>query len=226
MAVIKSGATTDTLTVDPTSKAARVTLYDVAGVSINPAYTIYQVAVNVQPTTLSTGTTYWTMRNTASGGGKSVYLRGASLTLSEFFTNTSTVASIAGGRSLFDLVRFSAATPTAGTALTVMKRRSADGTASVVTDVRFAPGGLTTTSVSFEASPFTYLSITTQGVGFAPATNNNPSSASWFNQPLDFTGGGEEGRVILGPGEGLAIRANGTILANTAILGTIWWDER
>lgn len=31
MAVIKSGATTDLLTVDPTSKAARVTLYDSAG---------------------------------------------------------------------------------------------------------------------------------------------------------------------------------------------------
>lgn len=31
MAVIKSGATTDQLTVDPTSKAARVTLYDSAG---------------------------------------------------------------------------------------------------------------------------------------------------------------------------------------------------
>src|SRR5689334_18447225 len=31
MAVIKSGASTDQLTVDPTSKAARVTLYDAAG---------------------------------------------------------------------------------------------------------------------------------------------------------------------------------------------------
>ncbi len=31
MAVIKSGATTDLLTIDPTSKAARVTLYDATG---------------------------------------------------------------------------------------------------------------------------------------------------------------------------------------------------
>ncbi len=34
MAIIKSGATTDQLTVDPTSKAARVTLYDPAGRSL------------------------------------------------------------------------------------------------------------------------------------------------------------------------------------------------
>jgi hypothetical protein len=36
MAVIKSGATTDQLTIDPTSKAARVTLYDTSG-NPNPA---------------------------------------------------------------------------------------------------------------------------------------------------------------------------------------------
>lgn len=35
MAVIKSGATSDQLTVDPTSKAARVTLYDSAGREIS-----------------------------------------------------------------------------------------------------------------------------------------------------------------------------------------------
>lgn len=37
MAVIKSGATTDQLTVDITSKAARVTLYDDAGRPVNPS---------------------------------------------------------------------------------------------------------------------------------------------------------------------------------------------
>lgn len=35
MAVIKSGATTDVLTIDPTSKAARMTLYDSAGREIS-----------------------------------------------------------------------------------------------------------------------------------------------------------------------------------------------
>jgi len=37
MAVIKSGATSDQLTVDPASKAARVTLYDTAGNLVTPA---------------------------------------------------------------------------------------------------------------------------------------------------------------------------------------------
>lgn len=37
MAVIKSGNSTDVLNVDPTSKAARVTIYDTAGAVVNPA---------------------------------------------------------------------------------------------------------------------------------------------------------------------------------------------
>src|ERR1044072_7677895 len=37
MAVIKSGASTDQMTVDATSKAARITLYDTAGTAISTA---------------------------------------------------------------------------------------------------------------------------------------------------------------------------------------------
>lgn len=46
MAIIQSGASADNLTVDPTSKAARSTLYDTSG---NPAV----VTANAQPTTVS-----------------------------------------------------------------------------------------------------------------------------------------------------------------------------
>lgn len=46
MAIIQSGASADNLTVDPTSKAARSTLYDTAG---NPAV----VTANAQPTTIA-----------------------------------------------------------------------------------------------------------------------------------------------------------------------------
>lgn len=37
MAIIKSGASSDQLTIDATSKAARVTLYDTAGRAVHPA---------------------------------------------------------------------------------------------------------------------------------------------------------------------------------------------
>lgn len=226
MAVIKSGATADQLTVDPLSKAARVTLYDVGGLAVNPAYGIYSVAINVQPaTTLTNGTAYWSMRNTASGGGKSVYLRGMTLNLSQTVVNTNTAASVAPARSIFEFIRFSTATPTGGTALTVVKRRNADAT-SVVTDVRHNPTGLSMTSVVAEASPFLLTAVTTPGVGFAPAAGNNPAAASYVTQQLDWTNGGEEGRVILAPGEGLTIRANGTLQTSCAVLGMIWWDER
>ncbi len=43
MAVIKSGATTDQLTVDPASKAARVTFYDSSGNVISPLQTDGQI---------------------------------------------------------------------------------------------------------------------------------------------------------------------------------------
>lgn len=226
MAVIKSGATADQLTVDPLSKAARVTLYDVGGLAVNPAYGIYSVAVNVQPaTTLTNGTAYWSMRNTASGGGKSVYIRGMTLNLSQTAVNVSTTASIAPARSILEFIRFSGATPTGGSTYTVIKRRNADA-ATVVTDVRYNPTGLSMTSVVAEASPFLLVAITNAGVGFSPAANNNPSSATYVTQQLDWTNGGEEGRIILAPGEGLTIRANGTLQTNCAVLGMIWWDER
>ncbi len=35
MAVIKSGTTSDLLTIDPTSKAARTSLYDVTGIELS-----------------------------------------------------------------------------------------------------------------------------------------------------------------------------------------------
>ena len=48
MAIIKSGATSDQLTVDPASKAARVTLYDTAGRPVNPS-TAYGISSNHTP---------------------------------------------------------------------------------------------------------------------------------------------------------------------------------
>lgn len=67
MAIIKSGATSDQLTIDPTSKAARVTLYDASGnivvsdggVYANTNKTIYILsAVNSTTAQLASGATF------------------------------------------------------------------------------------------------------------------------------------------------------------------------
>ncbi len=56
MAVIKSGATSDNLTIDPTSKAARVTPYDTRGNSMAKAAT-YRAATATTYTTAANNTT-------------------------------------------------------------------------------------------------------------------------------------------------------------------------
>ena len=57
MAIIKSGATSDTLTIDPTSKAARVTLYDSRGNSLGQKAS-YAASTAIKGTVL-TGTGVW-----------------------------------------------------------------------------------------------------------------------------------------------------------------------
>ncbi len=72
---VKSGATTDTLTVDPTSKAARVTLYDTSGGSIHNVETFRGIASTFR--TLGSAAVpqnIFTIEN-LTGSGKLVYIR-------------------------------------------------------------------------------------------------------------------------------------------------------
>lgn len=218
MATIKSGATTDIWTIDATSKAGRVTMYDTGGTPINPAYSTFMSRIEVVPTLLTTGTTYWTMKNTASGGGKTAYIRAMSLNIA-LIVNSAT-ATTAGVRNALEFERFTGTTPTAGTAIAAIKRRTADATATVVTDIRFAAGGVTTTGVSFDI-PFLITQVVTPTINAV-----NQGVAAFATQQLDYTNGGEEGRIALAPGEGLAIRASGAVNAGLSLYGSIWWDER
>lgn len=230
MAVIKSGASSSTLTVDPTSNAAHVTIYDTAGTPVNPGYSIYGAPINVAPTTLTSGTVYWTMRNT---GAKNVYLRALSLCMAGWSgVSSNTAGSATGGngqRAQWEFIRFSGATPTGGTALTVIKRRNADP-ASVVGDLRQTNAVLTTTGATFEANAFLVVGVTVAGIPAAQTaglTVPGAASASNIVQEVDFSSGGEEGRIQLAAGEGMAIRANTAIpSANYALTGMVWWDER
>lgn len=76
MSIIKSGASTDQLTVDAASKAARTTPYDVGGVPLHLVKTFRGIAATWR--TLGSAAVpqnIFTMANT-TGSGKLVYLRG------------------------------------------------------------------------------------------------------------------------------------------------------
>lgn len=76
MAVIKSGATSDQLTIDPISKAARVTLYDAADNPINYSETFKGVAATFRILgSAAVPQPLFTLANLV-GSGKLVYLRG------------------------------------------------------------------------------------------------------------------------------------------------------
>lgn len=160
----------------------------------------YSAPVGIrQSNNTGSGATVWAMRNPV-GSAKVVFVESINL-LMGFDAGTPL------GRSFqkYDLVRFSAATPTAGSAITVVAMDSA-AAASVVTDVRFVDTGLTTTSVSF---------------GTAFATIGCPASDGSTN----FYS--RQGVALrLAAGEGLCIRLNGAAVQGQDLAGEIVWSER
>lgn len=86
MAIIKSGTTADLLSVDPTSKAARVTLYDALGTPLNSPDTFrgfYSVKVRQSAATGAGATVFAIWNGTA---GKTINISSISLQL--FFDGT------------------------------------------------------------------------------------------------------------------------------------------
>lgn len=183
-------------------KGAFVTLYRADGSAIYQQYAgIYRARIEVIPTTLTLGTTYFAMRNL---GTRRAFIR--VFDLSAGFSGTAALT-----RSIYELVRFSAATPTGGTAQTALKTRNTWPTSSV-TDIRFAPGGLTTTGVTFEA-PFHLIGHTNQ------VTVDRDDRLAPPPDDEDFW-------LELAVNEGFAIRANTAIVAGSYLTGSILWPER
>lgn len=205
--IIQSGATTDVLTVDATSKAARATAYDSGGTELIPAITgAYMLPIRVRQTnTTAADSTVWAMRNVA--GPSTVHIR--KIRGAVIFDGTAAAATTIG----YDLIRFSAATPTTGTALTVVDKRNAYA-ASAVTDARFLDTGLSVTSVVFE-TPFAQLLI--------PVSVT--SMIREFEIDFDQMGMRRSG-FELASGEGLCIRLTANAVVGLGISGFVEWDER
>lgn len=152
---------------------------------------------------LAAGATVFAMRNIT--GTKKVYITRVVVGFH------ATVAFTAAAQQLFVGERFSAATPTGGTAYTPAKRATTMAT-SMVTDARASTtAALTTTSVVFEGAQIPLLSCA------SPAVSTDRSLIHVFDQP-----------IVLASGEGWAIR-NVVVwpAAGTGILhGSVEWYER
>lgn len=163
---------------------------------------LYVAEIEVIPSTLTSGTTYWAMRF-VSGTGK--------VRVRRIYFNATFAGAAANTRSVFEVERFSAATPTAGNAITAVPLAGIGSIApTLVTDIRQANGGLTTTSVVFEA-PFCN----------APMTSQPAAGAQLFDyNPLD-----RDDYVELLSGDGLCVRANGAIITASGIHGRVLFEE-
>lgn len=136
---IKSGASSDEATVDATSKAMRVTLYDTAGNSNDKpesnSYGVVGGTSAVVAAGLAGSTNLMAIRNSA--GSKKIYI-----TQLRFVCSTATLGLTGGVAGSIAWQRFTAQTPTGGTARTPYKKRAADATSSV-TDARDSNAALT-----------------------------------------------------------------------------------
>lgn len=163
----------------------------------------YLIPINVRATAATAACTIWAMRN---GTTKTMYIRRIHLMTS--FDGTA-----AASTAQYGLKRFSAATPSGGTAIAAIKKRSNMPTSSLA-DARFADTGLTVTSVVFETAMLQF-----------GAPRQNGASGDF---QMNFDIGGDENYdcVILAPNEGLAIQTLNAAVIGDNIQGYLEYDER
>jgi hypothetical protein len=141
-----------------------------------------RAATGVLGATLAAGATVFAMRN---GTTKTVYITRIQASFA------ATVAFTAASQQLWVAERFTAATPSGGTAYTPARHRAA-GPASAIADARAATtGALTVTSVVFEGNQIPLLGTASPAV----STTHNGEVIDFSNDP-----------IVLAVNEGLAIR--------------------
>jgi len=202
MAVIKSGDSPDLLKIDPTSKAARVTEYDSAGQELyktpGGSYLI-PISMGRQTAAIAAGSYIWAFRN---GAAKTIRLRRIVLTTS--FDGTA-----AATTQTYQIMRFSTATPTGGSVIVIVKKKTTYG-ASTVVDARQNPAAaLGITGVVFET------------VGMCIQQPRQLAPLQQINMPFDQSNNAYE----LQPNEGLAINLLVVGVIGDTITGFVEFDE-
>lgn len=195
MAIIQN-ATGVQQEVDLISKASRATDYKIDGTLVHPINTgEYLSRIEIIPTTLLLGIPYFSIRNL---GALRVFI-----TKLEMKIGHSGVASAT--RSIYEIARYTSATPTGGTTILPTKKNTSMPTSTC--DVRFAPAGLTAAGIILETA-WHLLGHTNQ-------LNIDQIQDIEFDSPF-----------ILNPNEGLVIRSNTAIILGSYIIGSVRWNER
>jgi hypothetical protein len=160
----------------------------------------YSLPIKIRQTaTTGSGATIFSMRNGTSSTVTIIIER------MEFLLAFDSGTPVTRSTQSYDLVRFSTATPTGGTALSVAQMYSGDA-GTQITDARWLDTGLTTTGVVFN-SPFCTISC--------PASDG---ATTKFHR---------DGVALwLGVGEGFCIKLNGAAVVGQSISGEVVWSER
>lgn len=202
MAAIK-GKSGQQLEVDGISYAARVTLYDKLGnpiVSEPKGSYMLPVSMGRQTAAIASGSSIWTMRNNTV---KTMRLQ--DIMLMAGFDGTPAATS-----AIYNLVRFSAATPSGGAAVLPIKTKSGWGVSNLL-DARQDPAAaLTVTNVVFET---------------AFATLNCPRQNGATNDLQLMIGKSYWDAIELAPSEGLAIQLGAVGVIGDVISGYVRWIE-
>lgn len=206
MAIITGITSAQGAEVDSASKAQRVTLYDSGGNEVQaPPTGSYVLPVNLRATAASAATTlFWAMRN---GSSRVVSIRRISLAAT--FDGTAA----AGQTPRYAIQRFTSATPSSGTVLTPVKKRSSYGSSTIV-DARFSDTGLTFAGLVFEPEALVI---------------GTPASVTGTSTIRDYSFEKANERYDsfeLGANEGLAIRVLVVMVIGMSLTGFVAWDER
>lgn len=159
--------------------------------------------VQIYPSTLTTGTVYWAMRNGDSG---------ARIFINKIFIDADFIGTSAASRSILEFARFSTATPSGGTSLSVVSLDS-QFPSSNLADARKSDSGLTTSGLSIESTPILSISVVSQ-----VTANSFKSVVSENHLEIDS--------ICLNAGEGFLIRAQGSIVSGVGLTGYLQWSEK
>lgn len=201
MAIIQSGASADTLTVDATSKAGRVTLYKTDGTLVEHEFVgEYYLSVNIPQFTaaLAANACVFAIRNSTVKRMK--FLR-AEIHLSFAGTAAATTMQVS-------MRRFTVATPSGGTTLTTLivpEDTTMPASAALYAGCATAAAALTTTGATVAAPSF---------VAQCPRS----VTGGVFNYEIDRD-------LVLNTNEGLLIQYDTVGVIGDAIGITTYWGE-
>lgn len=191
---LKSGATADIATIEATNKAVRVASYPPDVGATGGFWTVTGGTSAVVAAALAGSTMLMSARSQATAT-KEIFITRLQLEMS-----VGTVGASAAVSGLIGLQRFTAQTPTGGTARTPNRQDASIGGASTdLTDVRDSNAALTGTAPTFgTVVAMTHVPVLTVGVGFVIDWNFN----TWGGYPL-----------VLAAGDGIALRTQSALAA-------------